>query len=122
MNNIKQRQLHVLEDTCNHFNINNRSVKNTRCVYGGVGCAIGRLIENKSLCEFLDTCAPSTISNKNVFEKIPESLQELGIEFLRELQLLHDDSANWYIAGLNDRGLASRINIIKNFQLPVDFL
>ncbi len=110
---IKKLRLALLKETAAHFNSNNLSINSNKdigssCLYSGVGCAIGRLIEDKELCKKLDafhTSGTTAVCRKEIFELIPESLQELGAEFLRELQYLHDEACNWTPTGLSTCGI-----------------
>lgn len=101
---IKRRQ-ELLNDTINHYNSNNRSSSiSGQCYYYPVsdkseGCAIGRLIKDKELCKDFGCRNLS-----DVFEQIPNELQELGKEFLMELQNLHDLKENWNENGLSENG------------------
>lgn len=107
---VKQKRRAVLDDTVNHFNSKNRSVsdpgagKMKVCLYSGVGCAIGRLIEDKDLCARLDTHPQASVGRDEIFCQLPQELQELGKEFLNKLQRLHDDSTNWQEDGPSPMG------------------
>ena len=105
MKKIFKRREDLLNDTINHYNSNNRSITlSGQCYYYPVndkseGCAIGRLIKDKELCK--------TFGCRNVnevFSEIPKELQELGPEFLSQLQCLHDVGANWNESGLSENG------------------
>lgn len=107
MKKLNKLRLEVLEETAKHYNSTNRSQdpESGRCSYfppddvESDGCAIGRLIEDKSLCvDFEDD------SLQDIFYKLPEWLQELGMEFLDDLQGLHDVKEHWDEKGLTERG------------------
>lgn len=112
---IKQKRLTVLEETVKHFNSNNRSTIGAVCVYSGVGCAIGRLIKNKQLCKELDSYCVSAVDSKNVYPKLPKNLQKLGIDFLKDLQTLHDREVNWNDKGISDVGREITNDIKKQY-------
>ncbi len=122
MENLKEKQLKVLNDTVNHFNKGNRSVSNVHnnssgCWYAPqndttTGCAIGRLIEDKSICRILDKRG-AYISEENAFDLLPAELQALGQGFLINLQQLHDYGGNWNQTGLSEEG-KREVEIIKN--------
>jgi len=66
---------------------------------------VGRLIEDKDLCAKLDNSGDgSGVCLPSVFEQLPENVQELGQEFLMDLQKLHDHEQNWTGNGLSDVG------------------
>ncbi len=118
---LKQKRIKVLNDTISFFNSENRCTEdNTRCTYylaGKSGCAIGRLIEDKQLCVTLDGMISPGVSNERVFNMLPKKIKELGIDFLYELQKLHDYSYNWCIEGLSDNGKDSVDEIKIRFNL-----
>lgn len=117
---IKQRRLSLLEETASHFNINNRSTNSDGgCTYYPVnllseGCAIGRLIKDKELCQNLDIHG-YFIDDKNAFSKLPLDLQELGKLFLRTVQILHDEEKFWDNQGLTVKGEKAKQDIIIKF-------
>ncbi len=115
--NIKQKRLAFLNDEISFRNLNNRSTTGAggiSCLYGGIGCAIGRRIEDKELCRTLDNHLKSWISKDTlIFALLPADLKELGIDFLAKMQRLHDDSSNWTAEGLSDFG-RDEINQIKS--------
>ena len=122
--NLKEKQLAVLEETVNHFNRNNRAVKlidkKYKCVYSPVegiseGCAVGRLVKDKSLCDKFDERRLS-VTSPHVYNLLPPEIQELGDGFLRDLQNLHDDEHNWNKTGLSSIGKNEYINIKNNIN------
>ncbi len=116
---IKLKRKELLDETASHFNSTNRSVEKgvsiSVCIYSGVGCAIGRKIEDKELCKKLDWQIESAVSSDNTFQMLPENLKELGQDFLTELQNLHDAKGNWIESGLSDEGYQKYYKIIKEF-------
>lgn len=75
------------------------------CVYVGtykergkpivpVGCAIGIMIPRK-LGKHLDSMLDSAVCHQDVFDLLPPRVQALGLDFLTELQSLHDTARNW---------------------------
>ncbi len=115
---IKQKRLALLDETAAHFNSKNRSATPNGCFYGGIGCAIGRKIEDKELCAKLDekwdSEQGSSVGNCAVFRKLPGDLRKLGQSFLRDLQLLHDTDHNWDSKGLTLDGHEAYEAIKKN--------
>ena len=107
MKTIKERIKEILQWERDNRNSNNRSVDaNTKgCTYSGeIGCAVGRLVEDKDLCSRLDNSALSGVCRTEVFNQLPENVKELGQEFLQDLQKLHDNYQYWNENGLSDSG------------------
>jgi len=116
MNEIKKKRLAVLESTINYFTSKNRCHGEDKCHYAPIegvseGCAVGRLIKDKELCATLDTIG--CVSTLDVFEQLPDDLQELGQGFLTELQILHDVASYWNETGLSFAGI-QKFTYIKN--------
>ena len=44
------------------------------------------------------------VTNHDVFSRLPIELQELGVDFLREVQYLHDIDEFWNEEGLSEKG------------------
>lgn len=107
METIEQKRLTVLNDTIGYFNTTTRNINvNDTCQYypqheKTEGCAVGRLIKDKELCKKLDTLGGGT---RKLFKHLPAEVQELGVEFLVDLQLLHDYLYHWDQNGLTPRG------------------
>ncbi len=121
MNMNKEKCFKVLQDTCAHYNINNRGTKltnNNACVYynasNGNRCAIGRLLSEPqakyltSTYKYQDETVRRLITKLD--PKVPmeaeilEVLQQYDLEFLCQLQRLHDNHKYWDEDGLNDYG------------------
>jgi hypothetical protein len=107
--NITERRIKLINETAAFFNITNRCVDYTgHCQYFALdkpGCAIGRLIEDKELCKRLDDMLSDTGVNMDaIFSKFPIELQELGQQFLYDLQYMHDLSEHWTEIGLSKAG------------------
>lgn len=102
----KEEKLALLEETAKAFTLETRSVKpeSIVCLYGGRGCAVGRLIADKQLCARLDAFGNSDIKNPAIWELIPEDVKEWGVDLLSNLQMLHDLEENWDSSGLTERG------------------
>lgn len=122
---IKKRQRDFLSETVNHFNNKNRSViygkhGDKKCLYVPIegksdGCAIGRHIADKKLCEKLDI--EGEIGDSNAFCMLPDNLQELGEDFLSEVQTLHDTDINWNDNGISTLGQYQADSIKIRFDL-----
>ncbi len=123
MEKIRQLRLDFLEETINHYNINNRCVTKTdTCLYSPIknkskGCAIGRHIRDKKLCKKLDKFGilENSVNNDEVFDLLPKKLQRLGQSFLIEIQNLHDYTPNWNETGLSEQGKIAVKRIKKLF-------
>lgn len=120
MTEQQTKQLALLEETVNHYNSKNRAA-NTSCVYSPIpdvseGCAIGRKIKDKQLCADLDAHKHGGygVSNQSVFNVLPDELKELGMNFLHDLQRLHDEPAYWDEKGLSLSG-AECVRRIKDY-------
>lgn len=106
MKTIKERRLEILKWEKNNRNIFNRSTKFDKCIYSGeIGCAIGRLISDKELCEKLDSFKITGVYEPFVFNSLPENVKELGKPFLSDIQLLHDNEGYWNENGLSESGM-----------------
>lgn len=105
---IEQRRLEILDWEKNNRTSLNRSTKgeeNVRCAYSGpIGCAVGRLIDDKELCAELDAEDDGAVYERHVFAQLPDHIKELGQDFLNDLQVLHDSSQAWNENGLSSLG------------------
>ena len=119
MKTINERRLEILEWEKNNRNLNNRSVDGGICKYSGpIGCAVGRLVDDKELCEKLDNRKDGKGTGvRRVFNRLPDSVKELGIDFLSSIQYLHDNDCYWDDAGPNESGIHSFITIEEHFKL-----
>ncbi len=118
MEGIKQKRLAFLEDTVNFFNSTNRCTINSVCRYfleGKDGCAIGRHIPDKKLCQEFDSLHMTGVSNGIIFNRLPLNLQELGLNLLSSVQRLHDNSDNWDKNGLSKAGKEHYKNIKDSY-------
>jgi hypothetical protein len=80
---------------------------------------IGRHITDKRLRIALDCHGSISHSSwgDGAFELLPEFLQELGRDFIRKVQRLHDDVINWTDGGLSETGCKVLADIKKEFNL-----
>jgi hypothetical protein len=109
---LKERQTEFLNDTILHYNLKNRATRlNGRCIYSPIegvsdGCAIGRHIVDKELCEELDKESKSISSLMGIYPDIlPKHIYELGSYFLRRIQILHDSESSWTLEGISESGI-----------------
>lgn len=106
----KRRKL--VEFVSVYFNSKNRSFceETNRCVYrskDGFGCALGIFIDITPAHE-LNHAGPVMGD-----EVIPDTLKELGIDFLVYVQQLHDTKAFWTDTGLNTEGVEFKNKLLK---------
>ena len=122
---LKEKQLFYLNDVANHYNSTNRCTDGMVCKYEPItewteGCAIGRRLSAK-LQKQLDTNGHDTgVNNYYVFEKLPKWMQDLGKNFLRSIQMLHDDAGSegyWSVNGLSKNGEDRVMSIKREFDL-----
>jgi hypothetical protein len=118
---LQIKQLALLEETAKTYNSDNRCINDEGiCKYfveGKIGCAIGRLIEDKELCKRLDDSKGKVVKNIKIFNQLPEKLKEYTQEFLSDLQILHDNSDNWNEEGLSETGKKVVSQIIRAHKL-----
>ncbi len=116
----QEKQLAVLNETIAFYNSANRSINNTghgACMYinnKGNKCAIGRLVTDE-LARTLE--ANMLKSASDIFHLLPKEVQDLGLNFLEHLQVLHDNSHVWNTTGLTRDGEAEVRNIKMVFNL-----
>lgn len=116
MKTVKELRTAVLQDTIEYYSQDpegRRCKDENECCYSpntidkettSDGCAIGRLLSPK-LREELDIYYEGVaVSNDDLFNELPQAVQELGQEFLRKLQSLHDVDTNWNSEGLSEYG------------------
>lgn len=123
---LAQKRTEILEDTIKHYNINNRCAVLEVCYYNPTstnmegkseGCAIGRLVSKRLSLKMDKTSVDGGISNPELFTLLPKKLQVLGVDFLVDLQNLHDSDRNWNEEGLTSQGEVVVRNIRECFDL-----
>lgn len=130
MDSLSKKRLALLEETVAFFKLDNLCMtsKDERgtCKYyikGKAGCAIGRKIKSIKLKKELDANVNSFggsvtgVGNDVVFNKLPKDLQELGQQFLKSIQKLHDTLPNWDENGISAEGLKDVEKIKTEFNL-----
>lgn len=116
---LKAKRLAIVKDTVAHYTGKNRGTNGSYCQYSPIigrteGCAIGRLITDKRLCTEFDSFGGS-LKAPSIQQKLPIELVELGLDFLYDLQRLHDRENNWTEAGLSSKGEYSADELIVNY-------
>lgn len=110
MKTIKQQRLDFLNETIAYYSedTSRRAIDSLGyCIYydrnTGNKCAIGRYINYKDyLSNDLDV--GHTVDEYYVFALLPEEIKRLGKDFLKQVQILHDDSYSWLDEGLSEIG------------------
>lgn len=89
-----QTREELLQDAINYYwgRPERRCVDNSgSCVYSPTetseGCAIGRLLP-LDISERLND--GTGVSDSSIFNELPEWLQDMGVDFLQALQIIHD--------------------------------
>ena len=117
---LQQKQWEFLIDTITYYTSENRGVDLTKhgnaCCYKK-GCAIGRHIKDKGLIYELDFIGSISNISKDLFSKLPTSLQVLTKNFLYDIQNLHDAITNWDEYGITQQGIMNVKYIILSFNL-----
>lgn len=125
MDNIIEKRLGFLTDTIRYYSedVNRRCTDGfENCYYDPAsvnkqdiseGCAIGRHLPQE-LKEKIDNYYGSLGAIDEVYEdyeetgikpeEFPESLIELGLKFLTDMQCLHDYESHWQKGGLTEAG------------------
>ena len=126
----KNQMFWMLQDVISYFSKNPVKYR-SKSLYGkcgyqsnGVtaGCAIGMYID-QDLAKELDDYEDSSILEifeqcKSSFQKLPEWMKIMPIDFLSELQALHDNDFNWDKNNLSKDGIDTVKEICENFELP----
>ena len=123
----------LLEDTITYYSVNPNKrrcqVNGSGCRYSpktikkptSEGCAIGRHLDGDVKRKF-DVSSYGSISmiarfNKDVFALAPQWMQDIDIDFLMDIQGLHDYFDYWNEAGLSQEGKEYVEQIKKRFGL-----
>jgi hypothetical protein len=128
-------RLEFLESTIKYYveNPQRRCNKDGTCFYSpasvgkeGIsgGCAIGRFIDPDLALELDAEVKPGfglgitgVIRRQEYKERLPKWMQKMNIDFLEDVQSLHDDGIYWNDWGLTDAGKRKVDSIKKNYKL-----
>lgn len=104
---MKEQMLKMLEDTANHYNSNNRAMKdNGQCMYlapNGNKCAVGRYLNEEH--KDYKAALRFNFGVGKLLKRFPNILTvDVPISFLSSLQDLHDRGSNWNEKGLSEKG------------------
>jgi hypothetical protein len=114
---IQERRLAFLENTMNHYNSGNRCFVGDFCQYipsgpHTEGCAIGRWLDRDSpILDLRLDLRDKAVSALGDY--LPVWMKEMGLDFLRDVQKLHDGLLNWNENGLSPIG-ESGVDFIKS--------
>ncbi len=122
---VKRRMIGFLDDTVNHYNLNNRSYFGGSCSYIPLdescseGCAIGRKLPKTYKKKLIDSSYNITASVSGLFEYfgVPKYFKGMPVSFLRQVQVLHDEPTHWTSEGLSELGVSYYEKIKTNFNL-----
>ena len=96
-----------------------RALSDGTCNYrtcDGKKCIVGQDIPDKKYIEQMDKLTNSAIDcNDYVLKALPKKTKDLGIEFLKIAQQLHDRSENWNDTGLSLHGKRMYEDIIFKY-------
>lgn len=114
---IKARRLAFLEEMCAHYNNTNRAATESgACFYGPAphsrGCAIGAWVPALSGCR-----GPIFLVQSEIPKILPDWMQSMGIRFLADCQVLHDNSEFWTDTGLSNEGLKHKRELIEQYTV-----
>lgn len=131
---LRKSRFDYLNEVVSTFNYNNIAINPTdgACQYSPVynvdgsikspGCAIGYKIPLE-LANKLDRISKETkngsVNNHSIFNKLPDSLKELGRLFLLDIQCLHDNDCNWNDTGLSKKGIEKYNSIVTTWKLSL---
>jgi hypothetical protein len=76
-------------------------------------CAVGRYLEDS----YSSTLEEHPVSD--IFNLLPDKLQELGLNFLWCMQTFHDRECNWFNDGISNTGLSHYDRIKKDIEKGV---
>lgn len=99
--------------------VTKRAVTGVGCFYrmgekGEKRCAIGRHIPDERYGPYLEGCSVSSAIIQRV---LPAEITALGVNFLSQMQSLHDNDRYWDSDGLSEDGLGKRRAIEEIFGL-----
>ena len=116
-----------LGHTINFYHTKNRAVHPDHfCVYGVLenspGCAIGKHMTAENAKKLDDAGCDISVSwiySEGHKDTLPLWMQDLGEEFLHNVQDIHDNDFYWNDKGLSEQGIEKTNQIIDAFGLPI---
>lgn len=119
----KKKMREFLEDVCAYYNSKNRAVskKTGCCVYYDPEtlnrCAIGREMSLNDAKKLHLNHGSVGVSANFVLKSIPHRLRIMGVNFLKQVQNLHDTDLYWDEHGITKEGVNFKETIIDSFGL-----
>jgi len=132
MNELQKKQLALLKDTIAYYSADTTKrcmINTSTCRYLGEsldkphsdGCAVGRLLTPELRLQFDRMFPDKTVHYKPLFNLLPQEVQAYGVDFLGDLQNLHDFSSYWDENGLSKDGLIRKDVIMSKYKLVEEF-
>jgi len=134
MTDSQTKQLTTLTDTCNWYNATNRAASGDTCFYYDHTtqrrCAVGRLLTIEQ-AKYLEPNLDYVADIADAFSRFPNEMEKsiyntlmtYGVDFLEDLQGLHDDPRHWNETGLTALGIEFaehiKTNILDNKYLTI---
>lgn len=119
----------LLVSTVQFYTKFNRAIKDGACVYLNEDtnrcCAIGRYLvsdacivyDNDEVNNLSNTAIDTIFDNDRLKKLAPKWMQDVNIEYLTNIQQLHDEDSNWTDIGISDRGKETVNNICFKYKL-----
>lgn len=113
----------ILQWEVDNRNLNNRCKKGTACLYYipyKTGCAVGRLLTKKKakqIEEIVEKTGQGSVFA--VFELLPEEVRFLGLDFLADIQIFHDNCYYFTNKGLSSSGIEKAKKIAEKYNLNI---
>ena len=122
MKSIEQQRKEYLDAKVAYYleDVKRRAVDNTgSCLYltkDGRKCAIGLdMIETHPSYNNAIECGNVNDLLEKYPNILPQEVKDLGVEFLRCVQILHDSMYNWNNYGLSYNGFSNYNSIVNNY-------
>ena len=112
----------VLQWEVDNRNLKNRAEDNNGCSYYipyKTGCAVGRLMDRKKAKRIEEIASKESLGLHAVFDLFPEDVKSLGLDFLQEMQWMHDESTYFTTKGLSPSGIEMAKKIAKKYNLNI---
>jgi len=113
----------ILQWEVDNRNLKNRCIKGTKCKYYipyRIGCAVGRLLTRKKAKQIEEIVEKTNqCSVAAVFELLPDEVKTLGLDFLSDIQLFHDNYSCFTNEGLSYKGIEIAKEIAERYNLNI---
>ncbi len=119
---IKAREKAFLDYVAEFYNLNNRAeTPSGGCVYRALenspGCAIGQFLPVELQRKCYGSITDIYYYRPEEFNHFPDWMQEMSIDFLLEVQQLHDVTPYWSETGISEYGRQKYASIAKRYNL-----